>query len=121
MEHTEYRRIVSGADTAVLFIHGIAGTPRHFDPFLPLVPEGYSAVSLLLPGHGGTVRDFSRASMAGWETHVQRTVQELARALEAQAPDVMLVLGHPLDAGGAMRHSAASALRGVQPSGSQLA
>lgn len=82
MEHTEYRRIVPGADTAVLFIHGIAGTPQHFDPFLPLVPEGYSVVSLLLPGHGGTVRDFSRASMAGWETHVQRTVQELAAGHE---------------------------------------
>ena len=82
MEHIEYRRIVPGADTAVLFIHGIAGTPRHFDPFLPLVPEGYSVVSLLLPGHGGTVRDFSWASMAGWETHVQRTVQELAAGHE---------------------------------------
>lgn len=78
MEHTEYRRIVPGADTAVLFIHGIAGTPRHFAPFLPLVPEDCSVVNLLLPGHGGTVQDFSRASMAAWEAQVQLAVQELA-------------------------------------------
>lgn len=78
MKHAEYRRIVPGADTAVLFIHGIAGTPRHFDAFLALVPEEYSAVNLLLKGHGGTVRDFSRASMAAWETQVLLAVQELA-------------------------------------------
>ena len=78
MDHTEYRRIVPEADTAVLFIHGIAGTPRHFDPFLPLVPEGYSVVNLLLPGHGGTVLDFSGASMAAWEERVHLAVRELA-------------------------------------------
>lgn len=78
MDHTEYRRIVPEADTAVLFIHGIAGTPRHFDPFLPLVPEGYSVVNLLLPGHGGTVLDFAGASMAAWEEQVRLAVQELA-------------------------------------------
>ena len=39
-----------------------------------------------------------------------RAVQELARALKDEAPDVALVFGHPLDAGGGMRHSAASVL-----------
>lgn len=78
MEHTEYRRIAAGADTAVLFIHGIAGTPKHFASFLSLVPEEYSLVNLLLDGHGGTVRDFSRASMAVWENQVQDIVEELA-------------------------------------------
>lgn len=78
MEHREYRRIVPGADTAVLFLHGIAGTPKHFAPFLPLVPETYSVVNLLLAGHGGTVRDFSRGRMAGWEKQVQYAVEELA-------------------------------------------
>ena len=78
MEHTEYRRIVADADTAVLFIHGIAGTPKHFAPFLPLVPEEYSLVNLLLDGHGGTVRDFSRTSMSAWETQVRNAVTMLS-------------------------------------------
>ena len=37
MEHREYRRIVSGADTAVMFLHGIVGTPNHFRDLIPLV------------------------------------------------------------------------------------
>lgn len=78
MDHTEYRRIVPEADTAVLLIHGIAGTPRHFDSFLTQVPEGYSVVNLLLPGHGGTPLDFAGASMAAWEERVHLAVRELA-------------------------------------------
>lgn len=78
MEHREYRKIVPGADTAVLFVHGIAGTPCHFRNFLPLVPEGYAVYNLLLKGHGGSVRDFSRASMGQWEAQVQQAVEELA-------------------------------------------
>ena len=65
MEHREYRKTVPGADTAVLFVHGIAGTPTHFRDFL-------------LKGHGGSVRDFSRASMGQWEAQVQQAVAELA-------------------------------------------
>lgn len=78
MEHGEYRRMVTGADTAVLFIHGILGTPRHFDFLIPLVPREYSVINLLLPGHGGTVRGFSHSSMASWEEQVRLAVGELA-------------------------------------------
>ncbi len=80
MAHEAYRRILPGADTAVLFIHGIAGSPDHFKPFLPLVPDDFSVVNLLLEGHGGTPRDFSRASMRKWETQVRGTVEELAQS-----------------------------------------
>ena len=50
MPHREYIRLVPGADTAVLFLHGIAGTPRHFDARLPLVhlvPENWSVYTVL--------------------------------------------------------------------------
>ena len=46
MNHQEYRRIVPGADMAVLMIHGIVGTPHHFDNLLPLIPENWSVVNL---------------------------------------------------------------------------
>lgn len=58
MEHREYVRIVPGAKTAVLFMHGIVGTPNHFRDLLPLVdlvPDDWSVYNVLLPGHGGTV------------------------------------------------------------------
>ncbi|MBQ9993802.1 MAG: alpha/beta fold hydrolase, partial [Clostridia bacterium] len=77
MAHEEYIRILENSDTAVLFIHGIAGTPDHFRDFLPLVPEAWSVCNILLDGHGKGVRDFSRTSMAKWKKQVDDTVSAL--------------------------------------------
>ena len=82
MPHREYVRLVPGAKTAVLFLHGIVGTPRHFDSRLPLVhlvPEEWSVYSLLLPGHGGTVEDFSASTMQHWKSYVWQTFDALSR------------------------------------------
>lgn len=82
MPHREYIRLVPGADTAVLFLHGIVGTPRHFDSRLPLthlVPENWSVYSLLLPGHGGSVEDFSASTMQQWKDYVWKTFESLAQ------------------------------------------
>ena len=83
MAHQPVKRIIDGSDTAVLFVHGIVGTPRHFDSRLPLtqlVPEGWSVYSLLLPGHGGSVEDFSRSTMQQWKAYVWKIYNDLARA-----------------------------------------
>jgi len=76
--HKEYKQIVSNARRAILFIHGIVGTPNHFREFLPIVPSDISVWNLLLDGHGKGVRDFSKTSMKKWETQVQAAVDELA-------------------------------------------
>lgn len=76
----EFRRIVPAADTAVLFIHGIVGTPRHFDDLLPLLPDTMSVHNLLLAGHGGSARDFARSSMSAWEAQVESAIITLAEA-----------------------------------------
>lgn len=78
MTHREFLRIVPNADTAVLFVHGIVGTPRHFDELIALLPETVSVHNLLLAGHGGTARDFGRASMNLWEVQVEQAVASLA-------------------------------------------
>jgi len=78
MEHKPYERILNTADTAVLFIHGIVGTPDHFDIFIPRVPENISIVNLLLDGHGKRAIDFSRTSMKKWESQVTTAVEALA-------------------------------------------
>lgn len=80
--HKEYVRIVPGAKTAVMFIHGIVGTPNHFRDLMPLVslvPENWSIHNILLPGHGGTVLDFGRSSMQAWKDHVGQAFSELAK------------------------------------------
>lgn len=61
----------------MLFLHGILGTPRHFDFLLPLVPENWSLWTLLLPGHGAKCRDFSRSSMGEWSDAVEKALDKL--------------------------------------------
>ncbi|MBQ3074115.1 MAG: alpha/beta fold hydrolase [Ruminococcus sp.] len=78
MEHKEYVRISDGSKIAVLFIHGIVGTPNHFSEFVSLVPESISVYNLLLDGHGKGVKDFSKTSMKKWESQVASVVQELS-------------------------------------------
>ena len=53
MEHKEYKRIIPEARAAILFVHGIVGTPNHFAEFVSRVPEKISVYNILLDGHGG--------------------------------------------------------------------
>ena len=78
MEHKEYIRIVQDSNIAVLFIHGIVGTPNHFNEFVSLVPESFSVYNLLLDGHGKSVKDFSKTSMKRWEAQVASIVEKLS-------------------------------------------
>ena len=80
--HSEYRRIVPGAQKAVLFVHGINATPRFFDEYVAALPADVSVHNLLLPGHGGSVRDFGRHSAAEWESHVRAALDDLRKSHE---------------------------------------
>lgn len=77
MDHSEWIREIPGSKNAVLMIHGILGTPRHFDVFLPLIPEDWSVYNILLDGHGATVTDFSHSSMKKWKAQVSRLLDDL--------------------------------------------
>lgn len=81
--HEEYVRMVEGADTAVLFIHGIVGSPNHFKELVPLVPDHVSVFNMLLDGHGGGVKDFSRSSMKKWEKQTRDTLSKLLETHES--------------------------------------
>ena len=63
---------------AILFIHGILGTTSHFEPFLSLIPPNWSICNLSLKGHGGSVKDFSQASMTEWKQQVKNALEELS-------------------------------------------
>lgn len=89
--HEPYKRIVPGAENAVLFVHGIVSTPRFFDEYLEAVPPDWSVHSLLLPGHGGTVRDFGRHSAKEWTAHVRACLEELRAAHRR-----VYIVGHSL-------------------------
>ena len=78
MEHKEYKRILPEADVAYIFVHGIVGTPNHFDFLMEYVPENVSVWKLVLDGHGGRVEDFAHTSMKKWRAQVKAAVDELA-------------------------------------------
>ena len=85
MKHDEVVRIIPGARTAVLLIHGICGTPNHFVGGIPLIewiPSDWSIYNLLLPGHGGTVEDFAKSSLKQWRCSVRRAFCALAKTHE---------------------------------------
>lgn len=75
--HKEIKKIIPGATKAVLFIHGIVGTPDHFKEFIPLVPDTWSIYNLLLKGHGNGVADFAKASMREWKEQVEDAISLL--------------------------------------------
>lgn len=79
MMHKTYIRDAQKSDTAVLFIHGFLGSPKHFEPFYKCVPETHAIYNILLDGHGKTVKDFSNASMEKWKKQVEDTVNEILK------------------------------------------
>lgn len=95
MVHEQLIRMVPGAKTAVLFMHGIAGTPGHFRrgilPLEELVPEDFSIYNVLYDGHGGQVEDFSHSSMEKWEAQVNGIFQMLCQTHER-----IILVGHSM-------------------------
>lgn len=77
--HTAFRR-ETGARTTILMVHGIMGSPDQFR-FLADAIESRNAESnvqidyfcVLLPGHGGSVRDFASARAADWKNFIHET------------------------------------------------
>lgn len=81
MAHEEVIRILPEADTAVLLMHGIAGTPDHFHKVLPLmqrIPENWSVYALRYPGHGETADDFAHSSLKQWREYAYKIYDSLA-------------------------------------------
>ena len=79
MDHSEWIREVPESKNAVLMVHGILGTPRHFDVFLPLIPGDWSVYNILLDGHGAKVTDFSRSSMKKWKAQTAARLDDLLK------------------------------------------
>lgn len=62
---------------AVLFVHGIMGSPRQFDFLIPGIPQDTGYYRLVLAGHEATVREFSQASMSLWKRQAREAVAHL--------------------------------------------
>ena len=76
IDHSPFTRTGTGPN-AVLFLHGIAGSPGHFRDLVPVIPEAFSVYGILLDGHSGKMENFSRSSMKKWKTQVSATLADL--------------------------------------------
>lgn len=91
MDHKPYFRNRPHSPVAILMIHGILGTPRHFDWLIDSVPDEITVHNILLKGHGGSVRDFSDATMSDWKAQVEQALT----TLESPGRKILIV-GHSL-------------------------
>lgn len=91
MAHCPFFRHRPNADIAILMIHGILGTPRHFDWLIHATPDHIHISNILLPGHGGSVQDFSDSTMKQWQNHVAQAICDLERPGRK-----IIVIGHSL-------------------------
>ncbi len=91
MRHEEKRKITDNSSLAVLFLHGIVGSPNHFNKFIEALPEDISYHAILLSGHGGGVRDFSKAKMDLWRTQAEEAATALLKTHER-----LIIVGHSM-------------------------
>mgnify|MGYP003294293750 CR=1 FL=1 len=94
MAHEASKRLVPGAKTAVLLVHGICGSSEHFRSLLPLeerIPVDWSYHNLVLDGHCAEVSDFGRSSMKKWQKQVDDAFDELAGSHQS-----LILVGHSM-------------------------
>lgn len=82
MPHKPYIKEAEGASVAVLMVHGILGTPAHFDMLFPYIPATWSVYNIVLDGHGTTSRDFARTSRKKWEAQVEAEIARVCQSYE---------------------------------------
>lgn len=80
--HKEYKKISQENDTAMLFLHGILGSPSHFNRFIDVLPENISICNVLLKGHGASACDFCNANMELWKKQALEEYENLAKTHE---------------------------------------
>lgn len=89
--HAEFE-LVNGHGDAVLFVHGILGSPCQFRLLAEeLNKRGFNCRALLLPGHGGTAEQFYRTSPAKWPGYVDEAIRTARSRYQR-----VFVVGHSL-------------------------
>ena len=76
MNHNPFYREGTGKN-AVLLIHGIAGSPGHFQDLIPIIPQEFSVYNILLEGHSGSPKNLGKASMKKWKLQVTTVLEDL--------------------------------------------
>lgn len=89
--HSPFSQNVSGAGLAVVFTHGIMGSPRQFDDLVAALGQTCSIENLLLPGHGATSREYADCNIKEWQRYLDEVVDRLSKN-----HDRIILVGHSL-------------------------
>lgn len=100
-QNTEYCFRLPGANSAVVFIHGILEGPDQFRDFVILAKQNYAVYNLLLPGHAKDDKAFANSSMHQWRAHVAQCIRTCQ-----QTYDRIILVGHSMGALLAMEYAA---------------
>ncbi len=64
-----------GSEVGVLCIHGLFGSPNQFRALEKALESlGYDCRGLLLPGHGGSCKDFAKTNYKHWKDHAKNEI-----------------------------------------------
>ncbi|WP_305766901.1 alpha/beta hydrolase [Candidatus Epulonipiscium viviparus] len=86
--------ITTGNDNGILCLHGLFGSPNQFIPFLSIFQSlGLDVHAPLLPGHGGSCKDFSHSNKLHWKSCAQSEIYKMHQ----QYKNVYL-MGHSMGA-----------------------
>ena len=90
MRHTPMVQI-NNSTTAILFVHGIQGSPDQFKWLIESLPQSVDVFNVLLPGHGKGIIDFAKATMKAWQEYVDGVSAELNQKYES-----VIYVGHSM-------------------------
>ncbi len=91
-KHQAFTCGTPGSDPAIVYIHGILGSPVEFRRIADaLQPLNFYCQSLLLPGHGGSGYEFAVSQPYTWQAHVNQTLSELQKSYSK-----IILVGHSL-------------------------
>lgn len=91
MQQSQYIPI-EGARSIVIFIHGIVEGPNQFTHLMGIGNSvGYSVASLLLPGHGGSSKEFARTNKREWLEYVRNQINQYRKKYQN-----IILVGHSM-------------------------
>jgi carboxylesterase len=76
----------------ILFTHGFMGSPNQFKTLSDAaLKNGYSASSILLPGHGSGGREFAKSKKTEWENAVREQINSFSKRYKK-----LILAGHSM-------------------------
>jgi len=90
--HKPFEKTHPHANTIVIFTHGFIGSPNQFEDLAAFAYQhGCSVLSLLLPGHGGTAKEFTKYRLNHWESHLESEIKRVSASYEN-----IILVGHSI-------------------------